>query len=130
MKYIALLATALAVCASLAITERHPDQDTYVLKDGTECGLEGTATSDIAKNQVDMDTHIQVTLGQGAGETEQIIVEVTPRVRKQMKDKGMDWSSHTLTSRLEGKWVEFTGWLLFDIAHLKEAENTQPGGAR
>jgi hypothetical protein len=28
------------------------------------------------------------------------------------------------------KWVEITGWLLFDFEHVPEAENTNPGGAK
>jgi hypothetical protein len=195
MKRIATLAGALAACLALAHAGRIADQKIYVLKDGTECGPDGTATSDAGKDlndhknrfaapqdeeldpevslpamlapgfdrqrfdqdkgarisgfvirvspggkgetcncgattPVDMDTHIQLGLSANAEETDQVIVEVTPRLRKQMKDRGEDWSSAALKAKLEGKWVEFTGWLLFDIAHIKEAENTHPNGPR
>jgi hypothetical protein len=188
-----MLVIAPIACAALA--GRCADQDVYVLKDGTKCGLEGTATSDAgkelnrhknrsnapgesdidpevslvamlapgfdrtrfdqekgarisgfvirvspggrgescncgAKDEVDMDTHIQLGLAKDAAETEQVIVEVTPRLRKQMKANGDDWSTAALKQKLEGKWVEFTGWMMFDIAHAKEAENTNPGGKR
>jgi hypothetical protein len=83
-----------------------------------------------AKTEGDMDTHIQVGLAPGVAETEQVIVEVTPRERKLAKEQGLDWSTESLRSKLQGRWVEFTGWMLFDIAHVKEAENTKPGGAR
>jgi hypothetical protein len=61
-----------------------------------------------------------------------VIVEVTPRLRKQMKEKGVDWSTKALahdTDGIKGKWVEVTGWLLFDFAHTDGAENTSPGKA-
>jgi hypothetical protein len=57
-----------------------------------------------------------------------VIVEVTPRVREQMKAKGIDWSTATLHKTLPGHRVAFTGWLLFDTEHKPQAENTNPGG--
>jgi hypothetical protein len=194
MRPIAILVPVLITLAALALALRAADQDVYVLKNGTECNLAGTASSAAGKDlnrhknrhtapgeddidpevslaamlapgfdlhrfdqekggrvggfvirvspggkgescncggkaEVDMDTHILLALTEGAAETEQVIVEVTPRLRKQMKDQDVDWSTAALKSKLEGKWVEFTGWMLFDTAHVKEAENTQPGGA-
>jgi len=57
-----------------------------------------------------------------------MIVEVTPRVRDQMRAKGVDWSTATLAKELPGHWVRFSGWILFDSMHRAEAENTNPGG--
>jgi hypothetical protein len=56
-----------------------------------------------------------------------LIVEVTPRVRNQMKTKGVDWSTQALIPRLTHHWVQFTGWILFDSEHISSAENTNPG---
>jgi hypothetical protein len=56
-----------------------------------------------------------------------MIVEVTPRVRDQQLAKGIDWSTDTLKQRLTHRWVRFSGWLLFDNQHIREAENTNPG---
>jgi len=52
-----------------------------------------------------------------------------------MKQQGVDWSTKTLadsssTSGIKGKWVEISGWLLFDIMHVGEAENTNPGNPK
>lgn len=58
-----------------------------------------------------------------------VIVEVTPRVRRQMKSAGRDWSTKTLHKTLPGHWVTFTGWLLFDVEHWPQAENTKPGNS-
>jgi hypothetical protein len=35
-----------------------------------------------------------------------------------------------LRKTLLGRWVKFTGWMLFDIEHSDEAENTKPGRTR
>jgi hypothetical protein len=73
------------------------------------------------------DTHIPIALAAGVPETQQVIIEVTPRLRLFMKDKGVDWRTPALQDKIKGKWIEATGWLLFDTAHIKEAENTNPG---
>jgi hypothetical protein len=82
-----------------------------------------------AKDEIDRDTHIALSLAPGAPEKQWVIVEVTPRLRLQMKGKA-DWSTEALKNKKTGilnKWVEVTGWLLFDLAHVNEAENTKPG---
>lgn len=75
------------------------------------------------------DTHIEVSLAMGAGETQRVIVEVTPRWRAAMAARGVDWSTHALEQLLTGKRVRFRGWLLFDREHVANAENTNPGNA-
>jgi hypothetical protein len=91
-----------------------------------------------AKDPINRDTHIDVVadpkyavskpvkvitvdksgkshmITKDANEKYHVIVEVTPRVRKQMKTHGVDWTTKTLHERLPGHWVKFTGWLLFD----------------
>jgi hypothetical protein len=81
-----------------------------------------------AKNPIDMDTHIELGLAKDVPGIQRVIVEVTPRVRLQMKDAGEDWSTAELNQKIKGKWVEVTGWLLFDTMHVDGAENTNPGG--
>jgi hypothetical protein len=76
----------------------------------------------------DRDTHIEVALTPDAPEIERVIVEVTPRLRVQMREHGIDWTTDGLRQQLKGKWVQFTGWMLFDTMHINEAENTNPGG--
>jgi len=85
------------------------------------CNCEATAP-------VDRDTHIELALSKNAPETQRVIVEVTPRLRAQMKAQAVDWTTATLQKKLQGKWVEVSGWLLFDSMHVAEAENTNPGG--
>ena len=84
-----------------------------------------------ATNPIDRDTHIELAAAPGAPNNQRVIVEVTPRFRQQMKDKDIDWKTLTLQSHgaagIKGKWVEVTGWLLFDIEHTDGAENSSPG---
>ncbi len=71
------------------------------------------------------DTHIELALHPDALPKQRVIVEVTPRGR--IKQGGTDWTTTALTKKLKGKWVEFTGWLMFDTMHIEQAENTNPG---
>ena len=86
-----------------------------------------------AQDPNDQDTHIELALSASATRTQRVVVEVTPRLRKQMKDAGKDWSTATLQGQngadgIVGKWVRITGWLFFDEIHLEISENTNPGG--
>ncbi len=71
------------------------------------------------------DTHIELALTPGAPENQRVIVEITPRLR--MVKTGEDWTTAAIAGKFKGKWVEVTGWLTFDTAHIPEAENTNPG---
>lgn len=76
------------------------------------------------------DTHIEVVLDkEHAGKQERVIVEITPRIRAIMATKGEDWSGQALQN-LIGKRVTFTGWMLWDWRHKKDAENTDPGDTK
>jgi hypothetical protein len=81
-----------------------------------------------ATDPEDRDTHIEVALTPDAGEIDRVIVEVTPRLRTQMREHGLDWTTDALRQQLKGKWVQFTGWMMFDTMHINQAENTNPGG--
>lgn len=77
------------------------------------------------------DTHIELTLKPNANdETTYVIVEVTPQVRQRIAARGTDWSTATLRKQLLGKWIQVTGWLLFDMEHAGSAANTNPGGTK
>jgi len=86
---------------------------------------------------VDRDTHIELALTTNAPEIQRVVVEVTPRLRQIMKQQGIDWSTETLRGNnnpssqpksIYHKWVEITGWMMFDTMHVDQAENTNPGG--
>jgi hypothetical protein len=81
-----------------------------------------------ATKPIDCDTHIDLALSENAPSTQHVIVEVTPRLRAMM---GSAWTTEELSdpdSGIKGKWIEVSGWLLFDVMHVKGAENTNPGG--
>jgi hypothetical protein len=80
-----------------------------------------------ATDPKERDTHIEVSLAADASPTQRVIVEVTPRMRKL---KGAGWTTPALKEQFKGKWVQVTGWLLFDTMHVDAAENTNPGGQR
>jgi len=66
------------------------------------------------------DIHILIANHNGATKTEQVVLEVTPNVRKS------DWFAQTLQAQLVGYWCEFEGWLYFDAGHAEESENVHP----
>jgi hypothetical protein len=72
------------------------------------------------------DTHIELGLAPDVPETQRVIIEVTPRMRMIMGD---GWKTDALSSTYKGHWIEVTGWLTFDTAHVPEAENTNPGNS-
>jgi hypothetical protein len=76
------------------------------------------------------DTHISLALSKDASPQTCVELEVTPRIRRWAKAQGWDWSTDTLARELVGHWCRFEGWLLFDIGHDEESENTNQGGAR
>jgi len=88
------------------------------------------ATNCHARDDADRDTHIELVLDpMHSGRSLPMIVEVTPRWRYLMSQRGMDWSTRALRDRFLGRWVKVRGWMLFDIEHQHESENTAPGRA-
>lgn len=75
------------------------------------------------------DVHIDLALRRDAPPRERVILEVTPAMRDWARQRGWDWSSDALRRDLVGRRCRFEGWLLFDIEHAEESENTNPGGA-
>lgn len=80
-----------------------------------------------ATDLAERDTHIEIGLTPDAKPNQRMIVEISPRWRKAMAAKGVDWSTPTLEKTLKGKMVRVSGWLLWDIEHVGSAENTNPG---
>ena len=72
------------------------------------------------------DIHIDIATRKGVSKNQRVVLEVTPPMREWARQRGMDWSAETLNAQLIGHWVEFEGWLYFDVGHAEEAENTAP----
>jgi hypothetical protein len=77
-------------------------------------------------NPCGRDIHILIANRKEAAKNEQVVIEVTPKLRDWAGKQGMDWSEKTLQAQLVGHWCEFEGWLYFDVGHAEEAENTTP----
>jgi hypothetical protein len=74
------------------------------------------------------DTHIVLTTEPLSNdESKYVIVEVTPQWRAQMAQSGEDWSTNTLHKKLLGRWIQVTGWLMFDVEHKAQSTNTSSG---
>jgi len=72
------------------------------------------------------DIHILIATHKGAAKNEHVVVEVTPNLADWASAHGIDWSEPTLQAQLVGHWVQFEGWLYFDLGHAQESENTAP----
>ncbi len=84
-----------------------------------------------ARDPEHRDTHIELVINpMNYTNTQKVIVEVTPRMRKLLSAKGEDWSTRTLRDHILGRWVKVRGWMLFDFEHERQAENTNPGNER
>ena len=76
-----------------------------------------------------MDTHIALVADStDTSEAARMIVEVTPRWRAFMAERGEDWSTETLHQTLLGRWVRVTGWLFWDYEHANASERTARRG--
>ena len=78
-------------------------------------------------NPCGRDIHILIAKHKDAGKSQQVVLEVTPNWRAWAATQGIDWSEETLHAQLVGHWVEFEGWLYFDVGHTSESENISPG---
>jgi len=84
-----------------------------------------------ARRVADRDTHIELVLNpMDSSAARRVIVEVTPRWRAIMAARGIDWSTRALRDHFLGRWARVRGWMLFDVEHKGEAENTALGRPR
>lgn len=76
-----------------------------------------------AKDHWHRDTHIELTLDPNDSQNPAkiLVVEVTPRFRQAMKDRGIDWSQQALRDRFLGRWVKVRGWVFYDALHADES---------
>lgn len=88
----------------------------------------GESCNNGATHALDTDAHIDVVIRRADRniKTRHIVVEVTPRVRELMRRRGIDWTTSVLRPRIKDQWVEFEGWLFWDLDHEDEARNTDP----
>lgn len=80
-----------------------------------------------ARDPARRDTHIELVADPADPGELPLIVEVTPGWRAHVGRAGSDWSTDSLRAQFAGRWVQVTGWLMFDAEHARQAENTAPG---
>jgi hypothetical protein len=86
-------------------------------------GIESTNCR--ARDDADRDTHLELVLDPLHSDgSARMIVEVTPRWRSMMRERGIDWSTRALRDQFLGRWVRVRGWMLFDSEHKGDSENT------
>ena len=118
-----------------AILARGNDISCWKVKDGADIvgyvsdvkrgGIESTNCR--ARDDADRDTHIELVLDpMNEIRSRRVIIEVTPRWRYIMRERGADWSTRALRDQLLGRWVKVDGWMLFEAEHQRESENTAP----
>jgi hypothetical protein len=92
----------------------------------------GAETVNCGANTVDLkDAHIEITLSESdTARDQRFVVEITPKWRAFMADRGIDWSNATLASTLRGRCAEFAGWMFWDGSHPQNAANTNPTGSQ
>ncbi|MGA2260080.1 MAG: hypothetical protein ABSH28_01450 [Acidobacteriota bacterium] len=123
-----------------ALLRSGDDRGRWKVKDGAEIvgyvwdvkpgGIESCNCH--ASKVEDRDTHVEIVLDpmEGSAATRRVITEVTPRWRAKMAAQGVNWSTRALCDKFKGRWVCIQGWLLLDVEHMGEAENTAPGRPR
>ncbi len=63
------------------------------------------------------DTHIVITPdATQTGISNQVVIEITPRMRAIMATRGVDWSQAAL-KKLRGQYIDVEGWLFYDYKH-------------
>jgi hypothetical protein len=81
-----------------------------------------------SKDPTFQDTHIIITPdADNTTVQQQVVIEVTPRLRLLMKNKGIDWS-HEALKKLRGKKVEVQGWLFYDYRHGENSAKIKKTG--
>ena len=77
------------------------------------------------------DVHINVVadLSEANDPTKYVVVEFTPRWEKKFgfDDSNYDSMRQAVENQIKGKWVKFSGWMLFDYIHANASQSTSPG---
>ena len=76
------------------------------------------------------DVHINIVAdpSEVGDQTKYVVVEFTPRWEKRFgfNDKVYETMRQAVESQLKGKWVQFSGWMLFDFVHANASQSTAP----
>ena len=76
------------------------------------------------------DVHINIVAdpSEANDQTKYVVVEFTPRWEKRFSfdDSNYDAMRQAVEDKIKGKWVKFSGWMLFDYIHANASQSTSP----
>jgi hypothetical protein len=77
------------------------------------------------------DVHINVVAdpSEVGDQSKYVVVEFTPRWEKTfgLDDSNYDAMRQAVEDKIKGKWVKFSGWMMFDFIHQDASRSTAPG---
>ena len=77
------------------------------------------------------DVHINIVAdpSEVGDQSKYVVVEFTPRWEKRFgfDDSNYDAMRQAVEDKIKGKWIKFSGWMLFDFIHANASQSTAPG---
>ncbi len=80
------------------------------------------------KNLRDVHINIVADPSEVGDQSKYVVVEFTPRWEKKFNfnDSNYDAMRQAVTTQIGGKWVKFSGWMLYDFIHANASQSTSP----
>jgi hypothetical protein len=76
------------------------------------------------------DVHINIVANpaEANDKTKYVVVEFTPRWEQTFgfNDSNYDAMRQAVINQIQGKWVKFSGWMMFDFIHANASQSTSP----
>ena len=76
------------------------------------------------------DVHINIVAdpSEAGDQTKYVVVEFTPRWEKKFNfnDHNYEVMRKAVEAQIGGKWVKFSGWMLYDFIHANASQSTSP----
>jgi hypothetical protein len=77
------------------------------------------------------DVHINIVAdpSEAGDQSKYVVVEFTPRWEKRFgfNDSNYDAMRQAVEDKIKGKWVKFSGWMMYDFIHANASQSTSPG---
>ncbi|MDQ6651284.1 MAG: hypothetical protein M3Y84_00910 [Acidobacteriota bacterium] len=77
------------------------------------------------------DVHINIVAdpSEVGDQAKYVVVEFTPRWEETFgfDDSNYDAMRQAVTDKIQGKWVKFSGWMMYDFIHANASQSTSPG---
>ena len=77
------------------------------------------------------DVHINIVAdpSEAGDQSKYVVVEFTPRWEKKFgfNDSNYDAMRQAVEDKIKGKWVKFSGWMMYDFVHEDASQSTSPG---